>query len=147
MAAHHGSGTADGRVPYTLVGRHIAADLDTPVSALLKVRRGQHSFLLESVERGSQVGRYSFLGTEPSQTFTARDGLARVADAGGSREINGVKPLDKLEELLATRRIVLPEGTSAPRFSGGAVGFAGYETACSLEPVRPAATIRYVCPT
>jgi anthranilate synthase component 1 len=139
LAARQGGDTADGRVPYTLVGRHIAADLDTPVSALLKVRRGQHSFLLESVERGSQVGRYSFLGTEPSQTFTARDGLARVDGAAGSYESKGVKPLDKLEELLATRRIVLPEGTSAPRFSGGAVGFAGYETACSLEPVSPAA--------
>lgn len=133
-----GDGGGDGRLPYTLVGRHMAADLDTPVSALLKIRRGQHCFLLESVERGSQVGRYSFLGTDPTQVFTARDGVARLAGAGGSEEMAGVKPLDRLEELLAARRIIMPEGAVVPRFSGGAVGFAGYETACSLEPVQPA---------
>src|SRR6266508_1876085 len=127
LATRHGSGSSDARKPYTLVGRHVAADLDTPVSALLKIRRGQHSFLLESVERG-HVGRYSFLGTEPSQVFTAKDGMSSLAGASGLEESSCVKPLDKLEELLATRRIVLPEGTSAPRFSGGAVGFAGYET-------------------
>jgi anthranilate synthase component 1 len=138
MAARYGSEGAGGRMPYTLIGRHIPADLDTPVSALLKIRRGQHCFLLESVERGNQVGRYSFLGTEPSKTFTARDGHATIAGQNGVEEMSGVKPLDKLEELLATRRLVMPDGVSAPRFSGGAVGFAGYETVCSLEPVRPA---------
>ena len=54
------------------------------------------------------------------------------------QERDDVKPLDILEKLLATRRIVPPDGKDMPRFSGGAVGFAGYETACSLEPVRPA---------
>jgi anthranilate synthase component 1 len=141
MATCYSGEREDARKPYTLVGRHIAADLDTPVSALLKIRRGQHCFLLESVERGSQVGRYSFLGTEPSQIFTAEDGRASVAGIGGVRESAGVKPLDMLEKLLATRRVVVSDGTSAPRFSGGAVGFAGYETACSLEPVRPARNI------
>jgi anthranilate synthase component 1 len=61
-----------------------------------------------------------------------------VTGAGNTQETRCVKPLDKLEELLAARWLVLPEGTSAPRFSGGAVGFAGYEAACSLEPVCPA---------
>ncbi len=138
MAARYAGEGPDGRMPYTLIGRHIPADLDTPVSALLKIRRGQHCFLLESVERGNQVGRYSFLGTEPSKTFTARDGHATIAGEDGVEELSGVKPLDKLEQLLSTRRIVMPDGVSAPRFSGGAVGFAGYETVCSLEPVRPA---------
>jgi anthranilate synthase component 1 len=136
MARCYG-GDDEGGAPYTLVGRHVAADLDTPVSALLKIRRGEHSFLLESVERG-HVGRYSFLGTEPSQVFTAeRDGV-RVVGADGCQAYKGVKPLDKLDEMLSGRRIVLPAGASAPRFVGGAVGFAGYEIACSLEPVRPA---------
>ncbi|MEO8288404.1 MAG: anthranilate synthase component I [Chloroflexota bacterium] len=137
MAARYANDNAGG-TPYTLVGRHIAADLDTPVAALLKIRRGQHCFLLESVERGSQVGRYSFLGTDPSRVFTAKDDNARIESADGVEELARIKPLDKLEELLGTRRIVMPDGASVPRFSGGAVGFAGYETACSLEPVQPA---------
>src|SRR4051812_15022652 len=116
MAARHGDQFSDTRRPYTLVGRHIAADLDTPVSALLKIRRGQYSFLLESVERGSQVGRYSFLGTEPSRIFTAKDGRVTIAGIASVEESNDVKPLDMLERLLATRRIVLPDGMSAPRF-------------------------------
>ena len=47
------------------VYRDVAADLETPVSAFLKVARGDHSFLLESVEGGERLARYSFIGTEP----------------------------------------------------------------------------------
>jgi anthranilate synthase component 1 len=136
MAQCYG-GTSESEVPYTLVGRHVAADLDTPVSALLKIRRGEHSFLLESVERGN-VGRYSFLGTEPSRVFTAARGDVSVSGEDGEKKYTDMKPLDKLEGMLGGRRVVLPEGMIAPRFSGGAVGFAGYETACSLEPVQQA---------
>ena len=122
--------------PYTLVGRHIPADLETPVSALLKIRRGDHCFLLESVDRG-QVGRYSFLGTDPRGVFTVKHGLARMEgfDTGRPADQPVEDPLGSLKTLLSSRRIVVPEGAQLPRFSGGAVGYAGYETVCTLEPV------------
>ena len=117
------------------------ADLDTPVSALLKLRRGEHSFLLESVERGSQVGRYSFLGTDPHNVLTARNSICKLSHRDGSlREETECKaPLDKLETLLSARKLIPPPDVDMPRFSGGAVGYAGYEVVGSLEPVQPAA--------
>ena len=70
--------------PYTVVSRQLPADLDTPVSALLKIRQGEVSFLLESVERGNQVGRYSFLGTGPTQVLSARDGRCTIKPTDGA---------------------------------------------------------------
>ena len=140
LAAQHGGHNGTAGEPYTLISRQIPADLETPVSALLKIRRGEHCFLLESVERGSQVGRYSFLGTGPSATFTVKDGTTHTGSADDEEsQAPAVDPLGQLDALLAARRLVVPEGTPLPRFSGGAVGYAGYETACTLEPVRPAA--------
>jgi len=54
------------------VYRDVPADLETPVSAFLKVARGEHSFLLESVEGGERLARYSFIGTEPYRVFRCR---------------------------------------------------------------------------
>jgi anthranilate synthase component 1 len=134
--------SAAGAEPYTLISRQIPADLETPVSALLKIRRGEHCFLLESVERGSQVGRYSFLGTGPRSIFTVKDGLSKVESPEGQGHATpptvSADPLGELDALLASRRLVVPEDVTVPRFAGGAVGYAGYETACTLEPVRPA---------
>lgn len=127
--------------PYTVISRRIPADMETPVSALQKIRRGQHCFLLESVERGDQVGRFSFLGTDPHIAFEAKDGRSRLVDPANpysAEERLCLAPLDELQRLLADRRLVVPDGVALPRFCGGAVGYAGYEIACSLEPVRPA---------
>ena len=137
---HAGEATAH-TTPYTLISRHMPADLDTPVAALLKLRRGEHSFLLESVERGSQVGRYSFLGTDPHNVLTARNSICKLSHRDGSvqEETECKAPLDKLETLLSARKLIPPPGVDMPRFSGGAVGYAGYEVVGSLEPVQPAA--------
>ena len=64
------------------VCREILADLETPVSAFLKIHRGPYGFLLESVEGGEKWGRYSFLGTEPARVFRARGGTVEVETAG-----------------------------------------------------------------
>ncbi len=141
LAAEHTNQGADRPAPYTLISRQLAADLDTPVSALLKIRRGEHCFLLESVERGNQVGRYSFLGTEPRQVLTTKDGKMKLAQPDGSasaQEVPCRDPLAELEAHISARRIIVPDEIRIPRFSGGAVGYAGYEIACSLEPVQPA---------
>src|SRR6266567_9598395 len=70
------------------VAREIAADLETPVSAFLKVARGDYSFLLESVRGGEKWGRYTFLGSEPSRVIRARGqrmDLIRPGQAAESR--------------------------------------------------------------
>ncbi len=145
LANEHATRYEGSAMPYTLISRQIPADLDTPVSALLKIRNGDYCFLLESVERGSQVGRYSFLGTDPHQVLTSKDGLLKVERLGGvaaaahSTQHTSGDPLAELEALTSARRIITPPGAEFPRFSGGAVGYAGYEVASSLEPVKRAA--------
>ncbi len=100
------------------VYREIKADLDTPVSAYLKIARGDHSFLLESVEGGERLARYSFLGTEP----------ATIISTGGDRAVD---PLKLIEDAFKKYRPVPIEGL--PRFHGGAVGYLSYEVARYFE--------------
>jgi len=107
------------------VYREIIADLETPVSAYLKVARGDHSFLLESVEGGERLARYSFLGTEPYR-------IIRTGDNPATGEVPG-DPLVHIEEELRRLKPVHVEGL--PRFHGGAVGFMAYEVARYYENV------------
>ncbi len=100
------------------VYREIVADMETPVSAFLKINRGGNSFLLESVEGGQRLARYSFIGTEPYRELTIR----------GKDETD---PLDIIQEELDKYKVVSLEGL--PRFCGGAVGYLGYETVCRFE--------------
>jgi anthranilate synthase component 1 len=100
------------------VFREVTADLETPVSAYLKVARGRHSFLLESVEGGERLGRYSFIGTEPYRVLTSAPG-------------SPVDPLREIEEEL--RRFSVVPLPGLPRFHGGAVGFLAYEAARHFE--------------
>ncbi|MDA1062446.1 MAG: anthranilate synthase component I, partial [Chloroflexi bacterium] len=101
------------------VYREVRADLETPVSAYLKVARGPFSFLLESVEGGERLGRYSFIGTEPYR-------VEAFAHADGD-------PLLAIEEELGRFRPVPVPGL--PRFHGGAVGYLGYEAVGHFERV------------
>ena len=102
--------------------REVRADLETPVSAYLKLARGPYSFLLESAEGGERMGRYSFIGTEPFRVLT------RAAADGD--------PLRAVEEELQRWRAVRVPGL--PRFHGGAVGYIGYEAISHFEPrVQP----------
>ena len=119
------------------VCREILADLETPVSAFLKVHRGSYGFLLESVEGGEQWGRYSFLGTDPARIFRVHGREVLVEEPGGPvvREESD-DPMGVLKRLLAAYRPVAVPGL--PRFSGGAVGAIGYDMVRSFErlPVR-----------
>ncbi len=100
------------------VYREIVADLETPVSAFLKVNRGGYSFLLESVEGGQQLARYSFIGTEPYRILATR-----AEDKTG--------PLPLVAEELNKYQIVPVSGL--PRFCGGAVGYLSYEAVTRFE--------------
>jgi anthranilate synthase component I len=113
------------------VVRERLADLETPVSAFAKLRPLGGAFLLESVEGGERMGRYSFIGVMPRATLVFRDGTATILETAGVRTVNYADPLDLLrEELGAYRR---ERGHDLPRFSGGAVGYVSYEAARRFE--------------
>jgi anthranilate synthase component 1 len=109
----------------------VYADLETPVSAYLKLRRGENTFLLESVEGGTQVGRYSFLGRDPGVIFEARG--RRVTIRRGSRvlETESGNALQELKKL--TREFVPVSDPALPPFAGGAVGYMAYDTVRQIE--------------
>ena len=111
------------------VYREIPADLETPVSAYLKVTRGPYSFLLESAEGGERWGRYSFIGTEPYKRLRSRP--ARNDRAAPD-------PLLSIEQELARFRLAPVPGL--PRFHGGAVGYLAWETVRHFEPRVPLAS-------
>jgi anthranilate synthase component 1 len=107
----------------------VPADLETPVSAYLKVARGRHSFLLESVEGGERLARYSFIGTEPYRILRSGEGV--------SGEGKAEDPLLAVEAELARFQPVTIPGL--PRFTGGAVGYLAYETTRYFEERVPEA--------
>lgn len=108
------------------VYREILADTETPVTALMKLADRPHLFLLESVEGGEKWGRYSFLGADLLAIFRVRDHEIVIEGNGTvQRHPHGGDPLRFLKELLGRYRPVPVEGL--PRFSGGAVGFLGYD--------------------
>ena len=108
------------------IWREITADLETPVSAFLKVERGDYSFLLESVQGGEKWGRYTFLGAEPAMVMRGRGGRLDLTRPGRSVEVRSVKsPLEGLRDEM--RRFHACQRPDLPRFFGGAVGFLAYD--------------------
>jgi anthranilate synthase component I len=114
------------------VWREITADLETPVSAFLKVARGEYAFLLESVQGGEKWGRYTFLGSEPAMVLRGRGGRLDLTRPGRSVEVRSVKsPLEGLRDEM--RRFRAYQSPELPRFFGGAVGFLAYDIARYFE--------------
>ena len=120
------------RATFVPVCKELVADLLTPVSAFLKVaEHSDYAFLLESVEGGEHVGRYSFLGKDPFLILRGRQGETVIEKAGVTT--NGEKPfIDTLRELMNSFQSPFVPGL--PRFTGGAVGYLGYDTAAWFEP-------------
>jgi anthranilate synthase component 1 len=113
------------------VYREIAADLDTPVSAFLKLHQGGQGFLLESVEGGDRWGRYSVLGTDPLMVLRGRDGKLEVRQRGGEIEILDGEPLAALAQVLKPFKQATVDGLS--RFGGGFVGYIAYDFVRHVE--------------
>jgi anthranilate synthase component 1 len=109
------------------VYKEILADLDTPVSAYMKIRGGEYSFLLESIEGGEKWARYCFLGCDPSVVVSTKGRNLTVVKNGKSEQskIESGSPLSAVKEILARYQPVQSAGL--PRFSGGAVGFVSYD--------------------
>jgi anthranilate synthase component 1 len=118
------------RIP---ISREVLADLDTPLSAYLKLANGAYSYLFESVHGGEQWGRYSIIGL-PCAT------VIKIYGHSIQTEHNGVvisteqhpNPLHWIEDFKATFSV--PDIAGLPRFHGGLVGYFGYETIAYIEP-------------
>jgi anthranilate synthase component I len=117
------------------VYRRLLADLETPVSVYMKLAQmGKYSFLLESVEGGEQVGRYSFLGVNPKGVISVKDNIITrtVHGVTTTRELApGEHPLSVVKEEFQRVKPVKLNGL--PRFIGGAVGFVGYDVVRYFE--------------
>jgi anthranilate synthase component 1 len=107
------------------VYREITADLETPVSAYLKVARGPYSFLFESVEGGENLARFSFIGTEPEQSIRT----------GPGEKDGAVDPLNLLRDRMSGLQHANIPGL--PKFHGGAVGYISYDAVSYFEPRVP----------
>ncbi|MFL9824868.1 anthranilate synthase component I [Rhodoplanes sp. SY1] len=132
---------AYGRGLAQVVSTTLVADLETPVSAFIKVADGKPaSFLLESVEGGAVRGRYSIIGLDPDLVFRVRDGKAELARPGhgGPDTITPCPepPLAALRKLIADSRIVLPD--ALPPMAAGVFGYLGYDMVRQMEEIGAA---------
>ncbi len=112
------------------------SDLETPVSAFLKLGARENCFLLESAEQGERIGRYSFLGRDPRAVVSYRGGVLYVSENGAVSETAIDDPFDGIETFMARYRA--PELEELPPFIGGAVGLFGYDLVRRVEEL-PAA--------
>ena len=117
------------------VYREILADLETPVSAFLKIDNGEYSFLLESVEGSEQIARYSFLGSNPLCAFICKGNKVTLVQQKGKSQVLPLEqdPLDTLKQFLGAYKAVLDE--SLPPFFGGAVGYMSYDAVKYFEKI------------
>ena len=130
------------------VWRRLLADFETPLSAYAKIRGNAESFLLESVEGGEHLGRYSFVGCSPRVIVRQDGNRVEVRESGRATATYSITPsplpgdpfqvrdgLAVVEKLMSGYRPV--EIPDLPRFTGGAIGFLGYEFIHDVEPVVP----------
>ena len=121
------------------------ADLETPIGAFLRLDDGGPAYLLESVEGGERLGRYSFLGVSPRRLLEVRKGQARIqtrpvtvpvyaSDLPVEAHAAG-DPLEAIRGFVPRRRVLPTEGM--PRFTGGAVGALAYDAISVFEPTVP----------
>src|SRR5579859_4821667 len=109
------------------------ADMHTPVSAFLQISKGEtHAFLLESIEGGEHVGRYSFVGARPRMVVRG-EGDETLVRTGTRNVAHAVKAVDFLRDHFKKYRIA--ERAGLPPLAGGAIGFFGYEAARWFEPI------------
>ncbi len=121
------------RGTFVPVYKEIIADLLTPVSAFMKIaEHSDHAFLFESVEGGERMARYSFLGKDPFLVLRSRRGRT-IADRSGECQETDEPFVEVLRRTMAEFRASHVPGL--PRFTGGAVGYLGYDAAAWFEPV------------
>lgn len=113
--------------------REISADLETPISVYMKLRGETPSFLLESVEGGERIARYSFIGIQPRAQYIIRGNEIEIKDSNGTRNTHhDGDPTYFLQEEM--NRFKFTPQSGVPRFIGGLVGYLGYESVRFFEP-------------
>src|SRR5690242_6499713 len=119
----------------TTLIREISADLETPISVYMKLRGEGASFLLESVEGGERIARYSFIGIKPKAQYMIRGNEIEINESESSRLVTfdeHVDPTYFLQEEM--NRYKFSPQAGVPRFIGGLVGYLGYESVRFFEP-------------
>ena len=115
--------------------REISADLETPISVYMKLRGRGASFLLESVEGGERIARYSFIGIKPKTQYIIRGNEIEIVESESTRVVSldeNVDPTYFLQEEMSRFKFMPQAGV--PRFIGGLVGYLGYESVRYFEP-------------
>lgn len=114
--------------------RTIMADTETPIRLFKHFAKKENSFLLESVEGGAKWARYSFIGTDPFLMLSGKNG-EMVLDQQGVQTILRDRPIELLKAKLRSYRT--PKNTDLPPFTGGAIGFFGYDLLQYYEKLPP----------
>lgn len=114
------------------VYREVLADMETPVSAFKKLHDSDFAFLLESVEQAETIGRYSFLGADPRVLFKCKGHEVQIHYPAEMEDFSASgPPLDVLRDFMSRYKPVMDP--ALPPFTGGAVGYIGYDTVRTLE--------------
>ncbi len=121
---------ATGEYDYLPLSRVLVTDVETPVTTFAKLTSGTR-YLLESVERGEQVGRFSFIGWEPLAIFKATANRVEISKEGAAVVLTEREPLKELEKLLESLKMAPLE--KLVKFVGGAVGYIGYDYVRQIE--------------
>ncbi len=121
------------------VWKEILADQETPLSAYERVRRylrekdhASHTWMLESVEGGEHIGRYSFIGGNPRSIIRTCGGMTEITEGETKLELKEPDPLSAVKAYMSRYKPV--KDPALPRFTGGAVGFIGYDVVSAFEP-------------
>lgn len=124
------------------VWTEVLADLETPVSAYARVReilraedKASHTYLLESVEGGEKIGRYSFIGGKPRAVIRAYGSRTEIESSGKENIVwEDIDPLEAVKQYMSKFKQV--SDPDLPRFTGGAVGFIGYDCVAQFEKLE-----------
>ena len=120
------------------VTRQVVLDGDTPVTAFAKLHRGPYGFLLESLEGGERWARYTFLATDPREVFRYRGRDVRPLDRARGRLAVATRHRAAGTPGPCLRRHPPVEVPGLPRFTGGAVGYLGYDVVRTIESLPDA---------
>jgi len=115
------------------VYRQLNADFETPLSCYSKMSDADYSFLLESVEGGERIARYSFMGSSPSLVFSSKGSKVTIKEGKVSRSYTSKDPIGELKTIISKYNFVKVRGL--PRFCGGLVGYLGYDMVRFMEDI------------
>lgn len=121
-------------VPVVILSREVMLDTESPISVFLKLCDNERGYLLESIDGGEHVARYSFIGFDPFLVFSSKHTRSQLTEESDGKAIHtglSGSPLRVLRDVLS--RFKIPKDPDLPRFSGGLVGYIGYDVVRCIE--------------